>query len=156
MICIGPAAVDPGAGACEPALAEVPAGVRGCSCGARDGLPLRSRGRSLSSSPGGGGAEAEEAVGAGLEAAWGLACGAVCGGGVGAGDFVFSETERLNTGGTSRSSAGGFDGGLLFFAAAASMALADCQVPSPIHVSFACSAPVTVNNPCETPLRTAS
>ena len=38
----------------------------------------------------------------------------------------------------------------------AASALADCQVPSPIHVLFPCKAPETVNNPCETPVRKPS
>jgi hypothetical protein len=36
-------------------------------------------------------------------------------------------------------------------AAAAASALADCQVPFPIHVLFPCEALEMVNNPCETP-----
>src|SRR5712692_4449256 len=172
MICTAPVVTDVATGVCEPPLAEVPAGVLACPRGLGDGLPLCSTGRSLSLSlfssttggtagaEGGAGAGLEAAGGAGLEAAGGPACGPVCAGvvcagvvcsgvagGVGSDGLGFSEPERRNTGGASRSSAGDFDGGVFFFAAAAAIALADCQVPSPSHAFLDCSAPVTVNNP---------
>jgi hypothetical protein len=81
------------------------------------------------------------------------------GGGVGSGSgtFAFSASARLlNTGGPWTGSAGGFEGTAFFLAAAAARALADCQVPSPIHVLFACSAVEIVNKPWDTPVRKAS
>jgi hypothetical protein len=134
-----------------------------------DGAPRLSTGRSGSSSSAvetgggagadaagaGGGVEAVE-VGAGaVEAGAGSAVGGV---GSGSGAFAFSASARLlNTGGPWTGSAGGFEGTAFFLAAAAASALADdCQVPSPIHVLFACSAVETVNNPCDTPVRKAS
>jgi hypothetical protein len=71
----------------------------------------------------------------------------------------FSELARRNTGGPSTGSGAGFDRASFFLAAAAAAAsreLADCQVPSPIHVLLPCNAVDTVNSPWETPLRTAS
>src|SRR5580692_9233736 len=68
---------------------------------------------------------------------------------------------RRSTGGPSSSfRPRGTDGGG-FFLVFALRALADCQVPSAIHsaaalASFLCSAPVTVNSPCETPVSTPS
>jgi len=75
--------------------------------------------------------------------------GAVVGGvGSGSGAFALSRSARLlNTGGPWTGSAGGFEGTAFFLAAAAASALADCQVPSPIHVLFACSAVEIVNKP---------
>jgi hypothetical protein len=66
---------------------------------------------------------------------------------------------RLNTGGPSTGSGAGFDMAAFFLAeasAAAAIALADCQVPSPSQVLLPCRAPVTVNSPWETPVRTPS
>ena len=89
----------------------------------------------------------------------GLASGLDSPGGAGGGSAGFAELARLNTGGPSTGSGAGFDCASFFFAAAAAeaaSALADCQVPSAIHVWFASNAPDTVNNPCEIPVRTAS
>ncbi len=66
---------------------------------------------------------------------------------------------RLSTGGPSGGSGAGFDITARFFAAAsfaAAIALAVCQVPSPSQVLLPCSAEITVNNPCETPVRMPS
>ncbi len=80
-----------------------------------------------------------------MEAGAGAAGGGV---GSGSGAFAFSRSARLlNTGGPWTGSAGGFEGTAFFLAAAAASALADCQVPSPIHVLFACSAVEIVNKP---------
>ncbi len=130
-----------------------------------EGPPLRSTGRLGSSSacgaegPTGAEAAGAEAGAVDVEAGGGpvdvgldSAGGAFC---AGSGDLGFSEPPRLNTGGPSTGSERGF-GGAAFFLAAASSSLADCQVPSPSHVLFACKAPDTVNSPWETPVRTAS
>jgi hypothetical protein len=66
---------------------------------------------------------------------------------------------RLNTGGPSGGSGAGLDITARFFAAAsfdAAIALAVCQVPFPSQVLLPWSAEVTVNNPCETPVRMPS
>src|SRR5207247_8747081 len=69
---------------------------------------------------------------------------------------AFSEPERRKTGGRSDSGSGGFAWSTSFFAAAAASCSADFQVPSPIQFDPARAAPVTVNNPCDTPFFTAS
>src|SRR6266852_2519155 len=175
MSCIEPEAEDAGvdglgasAGACASVLPGDATGAFRFFSSAGDGAPRFRTGR-LGSSSGAAGTVAEaagaeatgaagaEAVGAGAEdLASGLdSTGAVdCGGSVG-----FAELARLNTGGPSTGSGAGFDWASFFFAAAAAAvasALADCQVPSPIHVLLDSRAPETVNNPAETPARTPS
>ena len=128
----------------------------GCLRSAEEGAPRRSTGRLGSSSAdgatGGAGADATgPEVGAGVvgageepvEVGFDPPGGAVC---ADSGDLGFSGPPRLNTGGPSTDSDRCF-GGADFLLAAAASSLADCQVPSPIQVLFACSAPVTVNNP---------
>lgn len=151
-----------------PPLAVVDFDVLDCFRSAGDGIPRRSSGRSESSSAAEAAGVADaaaagvvaavevvEAVGAvdGVEAGADAAGGAV---GAGSGNFGFSVLARFNTGGPSTASGGRFEGIAFFLAAAAASALADCQVPSPIHVLFAGRALETVNNPWETPVRTAS
>src|SRR2546426_2874173 len=104
MICTGPAVAEAIAGGCEPALAEAPAGVPGRCCDLREGFPLCSTGRSLSSSTAGGATGVEEVAGAGVEAAGGLVCGVACGGvagGSGSGGLGFFPAQRRYTGGAS-------------------------------------------------------
>src|SRR3989442_14923082 len=100
MICTGPAVAEAVAGGCEPALAEAPAGVPGRCCDLREGFPLCSTGRSLSSSIAGGATGVEEVAEAGVEAAGGLVCGVVCGGvggGVGSGGLGFFRAGSPHT-----------------------------------------------------------
>src|SRR5580704_9445001 len=87
-------------------------------------------------------------------------CEGVAGSAGGSVDLGLSLLRRRTGGPSSSFRPRGTDGGG-FFLAFALRALADCQVPSAIHsvasfASFLWSAPVTVNNPCETPVSTAS
>ncbi len=76
------------------------------------------------------------------------------------GGWGLAAPERRRTGGPSSTfiPLGSDDSAFFGTFAAAASALADCHLPSPIHsfVSFRCNAPVTVNNPCETPVRIPS
>src|SRR5580692_11906426 len=87
-------------------------------------------------------------------------CEGVAGSTGGSVDLGLSLLRRRTGGPSSSFRPRGTDGGG-FFLAFALRALADCQVPSAIHsvassASFLCSAPVTVNSPCETPVSTPS
>ena len=115
-----------------------------------------------------GGEEAAGGVAAGVVvvgvtagALFGAGCVCAVVAGAGESDLDFSVLRRNNTGGPSSSFMPRGIEGTGFFTALTLTSLAVCQVPSAIHFiplfgSLACNAPVTVNSPRETPVRTAS